>query len=125
MSTLKNKVSLIGRIGAKPEEQVFQSGVKKTRISLATNESYKDKKGEWVENTQWHNIIAWGNQVDRVIRSLDKGTEVVVEGRLVNRSYEDSKSGERRFITEIELNDFLIVNKKVEAASAQTATKAK
>lgn len=125
MSTLKNKVSLIGRIGAKPEEQVFQSGVKKTRISLATNESYKDKKGEWVENTQWHNIIAWGNQVDRVIRSLDKGTEVIVEGRLVNRSYEDSKSGERRFITEIELNDFLIVNKKVEAVSSQAATKTK
>lgn len=125
MSTLKNKVSLIGRIGAKPEEQVFQSGVKKTRISLATNESYKDKKGEWVENTQWHNIIAWGNQVDRVIRSLDKGTEVIVEGRLVNRSYEDSKSGERRFITEIELNDFLIVNKKVVAVSSQAATKTK
>lgn len=124
MSTLKNKVSLIGRIGAKPEEQVFESGVKKTRISLATNEGYKDKKGEWVENTQWHNIIAWGNQVDRVIRSLDKGTEVVVEGRLVNRSYDD-KNGERRFITEIELNDFVIVNRKAGGVSVQTATKTK
>lgn len=122
MNTLKNKVSLIGRIGAKPEEKVFESGVKKTRISLATNESYKSKNGEWVENTQWHNVIAWGSQADRVIRLLDKGTEVVVEGRLVNRSFVDEKTGEKRFATEIALNDFIVVNKKNDAVS-QTSSK--
>lgn len=62
MSTLKNKVNLIGRIGAKPVAQSFESGAKKIRLSLATNESYKDKKGDWVENTKWHTIIAWGKQ---------------------------------------------------------------
>jgi single-strand DNA-binding protein len=61
MNTLKNKVNLIGRLGAKPTVQQFDSGAKMMRISLATNERYKDKKGEWVDNTQWHNVVAWGN----------------------------------------------------------------
>lgn len=117
MSTLKNKVSLIGRVGAKPEPQVFESGAKKAKLAIATNESYKDKKGEWVDNTQWHNVVAWGSQVDRVVKNLDKGSEVVIEGRLVNRNYED-KNGEKRYVTEIELTDFLIVNRKTETAKA-------
>lgn len=117
MSTLKNKVSLIGRVGAKPESQMFESGAKKARLSIATNESYKDKKGEWVDNTQWHNVVAWGSQVDRVVKNLDKGSEVVIEGRLVNRNYED-KNGEKRYVTEIELTDFLLVNRKTETAKA-------
>lgn len=117
MSTLKNKVNLIGHVGAKPEAQVFESGAKKTRISVATNERYKDKKGEWVDNTQWHNVIAWGGLVDRAVKSLDKGSEIVIEGRLVNRNYED-KNGEKRYITEIELSDFILISKKSEAQEA-------
>lgn len=113
MSTLKNKVNLIGRVGAKPEMQVFDSGARKVRLSVATNERYKQKNGEWTDNTQWHNVIAWGNQVDRITKVLDKGAEVVIEGRLVNRSYED-KAGVRHFITEIEMSDFLLVSRKTE-----------
>lgn len=108
MSTLKNKVSLIGRLGAKPVVQSFDSGAKKVRLSLATNERFKDKKGEWQENTQWHTIIAWGKQCERIEKLLDKGSEVVIEGRLVNRSYE--LKGEKRFATEIELNEFMLLN---------------
>ncbi len=111
MSTLKNKVNLIGRIGAKPVAQSFESGAKKIRLSLATNESYKDKKGEWVENTQWHTIIAWGKQCDRIEKVLDKGSEVVIEGRIVNRAFE-TKEGEKRFTTEIELTEFVLLNAK-------------
>jgi single-strand DNA-binding protein len=114
MSTLKNKVNLIGRVGAKPESQVFESGAKKARLSIATNERFKDKKGDWVDNTQWHNVVAWGNQVDRVVKALDKGSEVVIEGRLVNRNYED-KNGGKHYVTEIELSDFLLVNRKSDA----------
>lgn len=111
MSTLKNKVNLIGRLGNTPEEQVFDSGMKKTRISIATNENYKDKSGQWVENTQWHNVVAWGKQCERVIKSLEKGMEIVIEGRLVNSSYE-TKTGEKRFSTDIHLNEFIILTPK-------------
>lgn len=111
MNTLKNKVNLIGRLGAKPVMQSFDSGVKKMRLSIATNERYKDKKGEWVDNTQWHTVIAWGKQCDRIDKLLDKGSEVVIEGKIVNRSYE-TKDGEKRFTTEIELNEFVVLNGK-------------
>lgn len=109
MNSLKNKVNLIGRLGAKPEMQAFESGVKRMRISLATNEAYKDKSGNWTENTQWHNVVAWGKVCERIEKVLDKGSEVVIEGRLVNRSYE-TKAGEKHFTTEVELNDFMLLN---------------
>lgn len=111
MNTLKNKVNLIGRIGAKPVSQTFESGAKKIRLSVATNERFKDKKGDWVDNTQWHTVIAWGKLCDRVEKVLDKGTEVVIEGRIVNRSYE-TKEGEKRFTTEIELSEFVILSSR-------------
>lgn len=111
MNTLKNKVNLIGRIGAKPIAQVFESGAKKIRLSVATNERYKDKKGDWVDNTQWHTVIAWGKLCDRVEKVLDKGSEVVIEGRIVNRTYE-TKEGEKRFSTEIELSEFVLLSSR-------------
>ena len=111
MNTLKNKVNLIGRLGAKPVAQSFESGAKKIRLSIATNERFKNKKGEWEENTQWHTVIAWGKVCDRIEKVLDKGSEVVIEGRIVNRSYE-TKEGEKRFSTEIELNEFVVLNGK-------------
>jgi single-strand DNA-binding protein len=111
MNTLRNKVSLIGRLGRQPEITKFESGSQIAKIALATNERYRDKKGEWVDNTQWHTVVAWGKQVDLVTKLLAKGTEVMIEGRLVNRSYE-SKTGEKRFATEIQLNDFLILSPK-------------
>ena len=111
MNTLKNKVNLIGRLGAKPVSQTFDSGAKKIRLSVATNERFKNKKGEWEDNTQWHTVIAWGRLCDRIEKVLDKGSEVVIEGRIVNRSYE-TKEGEKRFSTEIELNEFVLLNGK-------------
>uniref|UniRef100_UPI00404A9844 single-stranded DNA-binding protein n=1 Tax=Fluviicola sp. TaxID=1917219 RepID=UPI00404A9844 len=98
MSTLKNKVNLIGRLGAKPVTQVYDSGVKRIRMVVATNERFKDKKGEWQQNTQWHTVIAWGNICDKIEKVLDKGTEFALEGKLVNRTYE-SKEGEKRYAT--------------------------
>ncbi|MGV3631359.1 MAG: single-stranded DNA-binding protein [Bacteroidota bacterium] len=111
MSTLRNKVNLIGRIGQKPELQTLQSGFQLTRFSVATNESYKDKSGAWQENTQWHSITAWGKMAENIVKYLDKGNEIALEGKLVNRQYE-SKTGEKRFSTEIELNEYMILNKK-------------
>lgn len=111
MNTLRNKVSLIGRLGTQPEFVQFDSGTKRVRLSIATNESYKDKNGEWIENTQWHYAYAWGVLAELIGKKLEKGTEVMVQGRLVNRSFE-TKTGEKRYITEIEVNEFLILNPK-------------
>ncbi|MES2556065.1 MAG: single-stranded DNA-binding protein [Bacteroidota bacterium] len=111
MNTLRNKVSLIGRLGTQPEITKFQSGTQNARIRLATNEPYKDKNGEWVENTQWHTVVAWGKQVDRIAKDLNKGMEVLLEGRLVNKSYE-TKAGEKRMSTEIEMSGFLVLTSK-------------
>ena len=111
MSTLRNKVSLIGRLGAKPEIMELTGGYMKTRFPLATKESFKDKSGEWKDNTQWHNIVIWGKSAERFVKIADKGFEIAVEGRLVNKQYE-SKSGEKRYSTEIEVSDFLLLTPK-------------
>lgn len=111
MNTLRNKVSLIGRLGAQPEVVTFDSGRTLARFSLATNESYKNKEGEWQESTQWHNITAWGKTADLIGKLLNKGQEVVVEGKLVNNTYE-TKEGEKRYGTTIEVNEFLLLAPK-------------
>lgn len=104
---LKNQVNLIGRVGANAELQQFENS-QKTRLSLATSENYKDKNGEWVENTQWHNVVAWGKVAEK-LAAIEKGTELLVQGKLVNRSYEN-KDGEKRYTTEVEVVEFLVLN---------------
>jgi single-strand DNA-binding protein len=116
MNTLRNKVSLIGRLGAQPEVTTFETGRTLARFTLATNESYKDKNGEWHENTQWHTINAWGRIAERVKKALNKGQEVIVEGKLVHQSYEN-KNGEKRYGTIIEATEFLLLTPKTETAS--------
>lgn len=113
MNSLRNKVSLIGRLGAQPEVVKFDSGRTLARFSLATNENYKNKDGEWQEQTQWHNITAWGKTADLIAKLLNKGQEVVVEGRLVNNTYE-TKEGEKRYGTTVEVSDFLLLATKNE-----------
>ena len=109
MSTLRNKVSLIGRLGAQPEVVKLESGRTLAPFSIATNEPYKDKDGVWHDKTQWHNIIAWGRIADRVVDVLQKGQEVLLNGRIVNNSYE-TKDGEKRYGTSIEMNEFLMIS---------------
>ena len=112
MNSLRNKVNLIGRLGAQPEVSSFESGRMLARFTLATNERYKDKNEVWQDNTQWHTINAWGKLAERIQKSLDKGSEVVIEGKLVNQSYE-TKEGEKRYSTIVEASDFLLVSPKV------------
>ncbi len=80
-------------------------------MSIATNESYKNAKGEYVKQTQWHNLVAWGKTAEIIEKILDKGSEVAIEGKLINRNYTD-KEGVKRYITEIEVNELLLLNKK-------------
>lgn len=110
MSTLRNKVSLIGRLGKKPEIQKVGNDYSITRFSIATNENFKDKNGQWKENTQWHSVYAWGKTAERIVQMAEKGNELMIEGKLVNRSYE--KAGEKRYSTDIEISDFLLLAPK-------------
>ena len=114
MYALKNKVQLIGNLGNAPEVKTLDGGKKMARFSIATNESYRNAKGEKITETQWHNMIAWGKVAEIAEKYLTKGKEVVVEGKLVNRSYTD-KDGNKKYITEVQVNELLMLGEKVKA----------
>ena len=108
MKTMNNTVRLIGNLGFDPEVREIAKGRKVARFSVATNESYTNSAGERVTDTQWHTVVAWGRIADQVERMLSKGSPVMVEGRLVHRSY-TGKEGVKRYVTEIVLNDFKVI----------------
>ena len=110
MNTLRNTVSLIGNLGADPVITQFGNKNSVARFRIATNESYKDKKGDWVNNTTWHNVAAWGKSAELCEQLLKKGSEVVLEGKLVNDSYE-TKDGEKRYKTEISMREFMVLSR--------------
>jgi single-strand DNA-binding protein len=110
MNALRNKVQLIGHVGNAPEIVTLESGKKLAKFSIATNESYKNAKGEKIEDTQWHNIVAWGKTAELVENYVPKGKEIGLEGKLTSRSYED-KAGQKRYITEIVCNEILLLGK--------------
>ena len=111
MNALRNKVQLIGNLGMDPEIKTLDGGKKLAKMSIATNEIYKNAKGESVKETQWHNLIAWGKTADIIEKYLKKGNEVAVEGKLINRNYTD-KDGLKRYITEIQVNELLMIGGK-------------
>ena len=111
MNALRNKVQLIGNIGMAPEIKTLDGGKKLAKMSIATNESYKNAKGELVKETQWHNLIAWGKTADIIEKYLKKGSEVAIEGKLINRNYTD-KEGLKRYITEIQVSELLMLGGK-------------
>ena len=111
MNALRNKVQLIGRLGQQPEIITFEDGTKMAKFSLATDDSYKDKQGNKVERTYWHNIVVKNGLVKVVESYVNKGQEVMLEGKLVTRNYE-TKEGEKRYITEIVCNELLMVGNK-------------
>lgn len=108
MNTIRNSVRLIGRIGNAPEVKTFENGNKVASFPLATNEIYYNEKGEKQEQTQWHNIVAWGKNAELVEKFAVKGKELAVNGRLNYKSYED-KDGVKRTITEIVINELLLL----------------
>jgi len=111
MNTLRNKVQLIGHLGADPEIKIFDSGKKKVNLSLATSDNYRNASGEKIEQTQWHNLTLWGKTAEVAEKYLHKGSELAVEGKLSYRSYED-KNGIKKYITEIMVNELVMLGKK-------------
>ncbi|MBU2938232.1 single-stranded DNA-binding protein [Lacinutrix sp. C3R15] len=110
MNTLRNKVQLIGNLGNDPEIINLESGKMLAKFSIATNESYKNTKGEKITDTQWHNIVAWGKTAEIVEKYVTKGKEIAIEGKLTTRSWED-KEGMKRYTTEVVCNELLMLGK--------------
>lgn len=106
-----NRVILIGNIGSDPDVKRLESGATVASFSLATNENYKDKQGEWQTVTEWHDIVCWRQLAEKAETSLSKGVQVYVEGKLTHRSYED-KEGNKRRKTEVVANYFRVMSKK-------------
>ena len=110
MNTLRNSVRLYGNVGKEPEVKTFDNGNKVATLSLATSEKRKNQKGEYVEETTWHNLVVWGKPVDTIEKYVNKGDRLSIEGRLTNRSYE-AKDGTTKYITEINLQRLEVVTK--------------
>lgn len=108
MSTLKNKVQLIGNVGQEPTITNLESGKKVVHFSLATNEHYKDAKGEKQTNTNWHNVVAWGKTAEIIEKYVTKGKEIAIDGKLTTRSYEDNE-GIKRYVTEVLVSEVLLL----------------
>ena len=106
MKQLVNRVQLIGNLGKDPELTNTPTGKQVLKLSLATNESYKDAKGEFVTQTSWHNLVAWGALAERMATRLHKGEKIAVAGKLQHRQWED-KNGERKYMTEIIVQDYM------------------
>jgi single-strand DNA-binding protein len=115
MNTLRNSVRLIGRVGVEPEIKVFESGKRKAKLVLATNEVYVNTQtGERITETHWHNLVLWGSLVSLAEQYIHKGKELAKKGKLFNRSYED-KTGQKRYITEILVSDIVLLGSKQRA----------
>ena len=108
MSTMRNSVMLIGRPGAEPEIKTFNNS-KKARFSLAVTENKKNANGEWVNDTQWFPIIAWGSLADRVEKNVKKGKRIAIDGSLRNNEWTDDK-GQRHSVTEVLVKDLFLID---------------
>ncbi len=113
-----NKVILLGNLGKDPDIMTFENGVKKSSFSLATNESYKDKDGKWVEQTEWHNVVLWRWQAEI---NLIKGDTVYIEGKIKTRSWDD-KEGKKHYTTEIYGEKVIRLTKREQPGGYQAVT---
>lgn len=118
MNSLRNRVNLIGNLGQDPEMKTLENGKKVAHFTLATKDGYKTADGQKVDETTWHNIVAWNGLAETATKFLKKGKEVAVEGRIVYRSYEDKK-GVTKNITEIVLNDLVLLRSSKEKAKEE------
>lgn len=108
MSTLRNRVQLIGNVGQDPVITRLEKGKRVARVNLATNDHYRNNQGDRVTNTEWHTLIGWGKLADIIEEFVAKGKEIAIEGKLTSRSYED-KEGNKRYVTEVVLSEILLL----------------
>ena len=118
-----NKVILLGTLGRDPEVKYTPSGTAVAKFSMATNERYKDKDGNWQDRTEWHNIVAWQRTAEIIAEYVKKGDRLYVEGKLQTSSWEDKQTGEKKYRTEIVVNDMVLVGGRREAGSDENRAK--
>ncbi len=111
MNYIRNSVQLMGHLGKEVDLKTFDSGKSKASFSIATNDYYKNNKGEKITETQWHNIVAWGKLATNMQSTLKKGSQVVIRGKLTSRSYEDN-TGTKKYISEIIASEFVSMDYK-------------
>src|SRR5215467_11507642 len=110
-----NKVILIGNLGKDPEVKYTPSGTPVAKITLATNERYKDKNGEWQDRTEWHNVVLWQRQAEIAGEYLKKGSKVYIEGRLQTRSWDDKQTNQKKYMTEVVCQDLVLLGGRGES----------
>ncbi len=108
---MRNKVNLIGRVGQDPEIRTMENGTKLAKFSLATHDYYTNREGERVEQTEWHQLVAWGKTAELIEKLVNKGAEMAVDGKLTYRNYETA-DGDKRYVTEIRVNEFMLLGKR-------------
>lgn len=106
MHSLKNSVRLIGNLGREVELKEIPNGSKVARFTLATNDYYKNNKGELVKETQWHSIVSWGKTAIQMAKVLKTGSRVALQGKLIHRTYED-KEGNQKYTSEVKAYEFI------------------
>jgi len=106
-----NKVTLVGNVGGDSEIRTLENGSQVGRFSLATSDSYKDKNGDWQNQTEWHNVVVWRDLAERAATQLKKGSMVYVEGKISNRKYTD-KDGVEKTVCDIVANTFRLLDKR-------------
>lgn len=115
-----NKVILVGNVGKDPEVRYLESNTAVCNFSLATSETYKNKAGEKVTTTEWHNIVMWRGLAEVAEKFVKKGTQLYIEGKIRTRSYDD-KDGNKRYITEILADNMQLIGKRPDSAPAESA----
>jgi single-strand DNA-binding protein len=118
MAKSLNKVMLIGNLGRDPEVRYTASSVPVATFSIATNESWQDQDGNTQERTEWHNIVAWRKLAEICHQYLRKGSKIYVEGRIQTRSYDDKNTGQKKYMTEIVLNNMIMLDSRESGAGA-------
>src|SRR5579885_1256231 len=109
-----NKVILLGNLGKDPEVKYTPQGTAVAKLTLATNERYKDKDGQWQDRTEWHNVVLWQRLAEIAGEYLKKGSKVYIEGRLQTRSWEDKQTNQKKYMTEIVASDLVLLGGRSE-----------
>jgi single-strand DNA-binding protein len=112
MAKSVNKVILVGNVGQDPEVKYTASGVPVAKLSLATNERFKDKTDAWQDRTEWHTVVAWQRLAEIVGEYVRKGAKLYIEGKLQTSTWEDKQSGERKYRTEIVARDVVLLGSR-------------
>jgi single-strand DNA-binding protein len=116
-----NRVQLIGNLGKDPEVKYTPQGTPVAKLTIATNERFKDKSGEWQDRTEWHNVVLWQRLAEIAGEYLKKGGKVYIEGRLQTRSWDDKTSGQKKYMTEVVASDLILLGGKSDGASGDFA----